>query len=100
MLVFEKDAGFAAGMFFGSGLDARAYQRLRLNIIDQGDGTYRVIGTAFMVGNRGTAFEREDELSGKAWQSVAEQLEIIKQSIPRPIEENGTRGMHRTELKN
>ena len=63
-LVFEKDSSMMASVFFGSRYDSQARNRVKLALIDDGAGTVRVLCHGYIVGNPGSAFERENEITG------------------------------------
>lgn len=86
-LVFEKEAGAAASVFFGSSFNPTAYYRARLTLIEDA-GSVRVLYHGYIISNRGSGFEKQQEVSGD-WQRVQYWLECVAadmESRPRPTE--------------
>ena len=85
-LVFEKNAGFAASMFFGTVFNPTAQHRVRVSLIDQGTNSVRVMMMPLIVSNPHSGWEREHEHSG-AFAESDYLLQCIKadaEGTPRP----------------
>lgn len=74
-LRFEKEGGMLASVFFGSQFNPTTYLRLDVNVLDQGERRFRIIATPSVVSNRGSAYERQEELNGKSYEQVQTMLE-------------------------
>ena len=69
-------------MLFGSRYDSTAWYRNQFTLIPTGEGQTRLMFMQFIVGNRGSAFERREESRGKysEWQRSLDKLKISIES--------------------
>ncbi len=79
-MVFEKRETGAISLLFRSELDAKAWNRVKLKLIDRGKGAHRAICTAFLVGNKDSPFEQEKEVVSE-WEDIQAWLERTKASL-------------------
>lgn len=59
---FDKSATWLSNMLLGSPYDARTWTRVVVRLVDQGNGSVRVVEEVYIVSNKGSAFERLTEV--------------------------------------
>jgi hypothetical protein len=82
-MVFEKREVGAIALLFRSDLDPAVWNRVKLDLVDRGKGSHRVICSAFLVANRGSYLEREREVTGE-WRNIQAWLERAKAGLETP----------------
>lgn len=76
-VVAEKEVkDVASRLVFGSRYDSRVFMRSTFTILEQGDGTHRIVGAFAAVTNTGSAFERQEEM-GVQYESMQQFLSGI-----------------------
>ncbi len=81
-LTFDRKLkSFAGVMAYGPDYDTKAWQRLRVNIIDLGAKGVKIIASGSAVTNRGAPTEQETELHGNNAPSIQALLAEIKTKI-------------------
>lgn len=78
-IVVERPSNsFATDLFFGSRYDTTSFYRLRVNFIPKSEEEMRIIGGVSIVGNRGSAFERETPMGGKYAAELQDVLDMVR----------------------
>ena len=69
-----------ASMFLGSRYDPQVFYRVVFTFIKQEGGGIRILFHEYATGNRGSAFEHNNEVMG-SWKNVQSKLDAFKISI-------------------
>jgi len=77
----RKLKSFAGSMAYGPDYDTKAWQRLRVNVIDLGALGVKIVASGWAVTNRGLPKEQETELHGNNAPSIRALLAEIKRKI-------------------
>ena len=86
-LVFDKEAGVAASVFFGSAMDPQVIKRCRFTIVESAGQCRVVAGFAIL-----SASSREESEATGPYAEIQKTLEIVRarlQGEPIPVESAG-----------
>ncbi len=88
-LRFEREGDFLMSFFFGTDWDARAFYRVDVTVLPTTTPhNYRVLALPIVVGNHGTGYERQHELTGAGYAALQAMLDELRDGAERPYNRN------------